>query len=256
MTRVLVIGATGSIGRVVVPTLVARGLEVVAFVRDQARGSALYPGLTLAVGDVRDPASVAAAVAGADAVVMTHGGADGDEEGVDYGAVAAVLAGLAGTRPRIALMTSMGVSKPTDSPWVDAMHWKRRGERLLRASGVPYTIVRPGWFDYEAEGHRAVLLEQGDTTNVNIQRGVARQQIADALVNSLLLDEAVGVTFEIFAGPGEAQDDWAQLFGALAKDGPGALDGALDVPGPAPADEPDRVRRDIAELGAGAASGS
>ena len=251
MTRVLVIGATGSIGRVVIPTLVANGLDVVAFVRDQARGSALFPGLMLAVGDVTDAASVAAAVAGADAVVMTHGGADGEEELVDYGAVAAVLAGLAGARPRIALMTSMGVSKPTDSPWVEAMHWKRRGERLVRASGLPYTIVRPGWFDYEPEGHRAVLLEQGDATNVNIQRGVARQQIADALVNSLLCDEAIGVTFEIFAGPGEAPDDWAPLFAALAKDRAGALDGALDVPGPALADEPERFRSDFAELRAG-----
>jgi uncharacterized protein YbjT (DUF2867 family) len=34
--------------------------------------------------------------------------------------------------------------------------WKRRGERLVRASGLPYTIVRPGWFDYNDAGqHRS-----------------------------------------------------------------------------------------------------
>jgi len=27
----------------------------------------------------------------------------------------------------------------------EAHDWKRRGERLVRASGLPYTIVRPGW---------------------------------------------------------------------------------------------------------------
>ncbi|WP_330996549.1 NAD(P)H-binding protein [Burkholderia diffusa] len=29
----------------------------------------------------------------------------------------------------------------------EAHDWKRRSERLVRASGNAYTIVRPGWFD-------------------------------------------------------------------------------------------------------------
>lgn len=40
--------------------------------------------------------------------------------------------------------------------------WKRRGERLVRASGLGYTIVRPGWFDdNDADQQRLVML-QGD----------------------------------------------------------------------------------------------
>jgi uncharacterized protein YbjT (DUF2867 family) len=64
---------------------------------------------------------------------------------VDYGAVRNVLSVL--TSPaRIALMTAIGVTKHT------AGHdWKRRGERLVRASGLPCTIVRPGWFDYNGD---------------------------------------------------------------------------------------------------------
>jgi uncharacterized protein YbjT (DUF2867 family) len=37
----------------------------------------------------------------------------------------------------------------------EAHDWKRRGERLVRASGLPYTIVRPGWFDYNTRKTRS-----------------------------------------------------------------------------------------------------
>jgi hypothetical protein len=40
------------------------------------------------------------------------------------------------------------------------MHdWKRRSERFLRASWLPYTTVRTGWFDYNApDQHRLCFL--------------------------------------------------------------------------------------------------
>jgi uncharacterized protein YbjT (DUF2867 family) len=53
-----------------------------------------------------------------------------------------ILTVLAGRPVRIALMTAIGVTAPAD--YYD---WNRRSERLVRASGNPYTIVRPGWFD-------------------------------------------------------------------------------------------------------------
>ena len=41
--------------------------------------------------------------------------------------------------------------------------WKRRGEHLVRASGNRYTIVRPGWFDYDDADQLQITLRQGDT---------------------------------------------------------------------------------------------
>jgi len=64
--------------------------------------------------------------------------------------------------------------------------WKRRGEQLVRASGLPYTIVSPGWFDYNPpDQHRLVFL-QGDRRQVgDFSDGVvARRQIAHVLVES------------------------------------------------------------------------
>ena len=60
----------------------------------------------------------------------------------------------------------------------------------MRASGLPYTIVRPGWFDYNApDEHRLVLL-QGDTRQAGDPSDgvVARRQIAEVLVRSLSSD--------------------------------------------------------------------
>ena len=68
--NVTVLGATGATGRQLVPVLLDRGHTVTAVVRDPARAPA---GVRVVAGDVRDPAVLAAAVAGADAVVSVLG---------------------------------------------------------------------------------------------------------------------------------------------------------------------------------------
>ncbi|QLH26316.1 NAD(P)H-binding protein [Streptomyces sp. Rer75] len=81
-------------------------------------------------------------------------------------------AALDGARPRVALMTSIYATR-SDIP--GATPWQRRSEHLLRASGLPYTIVRPGWFDHAGPTQRRLVLGQGGTAD----GGIARDQIAD-----------------------------------------------------------------------------
>ena len=56
-------------------------------------------------------------------------------------------------------MTSIGITNTTLplNLETEVCDWKRREERLVRASGLPYTIVRPGWFDYNAPDEHTVL---------------------------------------------------------------------------------------------------
>jgi hypothetical protein len=125
-----------------------------------------------------------------------------------------------------------------------ALDWKRRAERLVRPSGAPHTIVRPGWLDQTPAGGDAVDLKQGDQT----EAGVSRQQVAETMVRSLLTDSAIGKTFELFAAPGPAIQEWAGLFAALKSDPPDSLDG-IDDPSNLPLDgEPGSVRNDINRL--------
>ena len=102
---VLVIGATGRIGRLVVAAALRHGLDVRALVRDSQRAVGVLPGATLVQGDLTRAADLTAAVAGVDAVILTHGSAGygaRDLEDVDYGAVANQLTALDGRRVRVA----------------------------------------------------------------------------------------------------------------------------------------------------------
>src|SRR5215212_8667204 len=117
-------------------------------------------------------------------------------------------------------MTSINVTTTIDGPYADLMSWKRRSERLVRASGAPYTIVRPGWFDATGPGDNRLVLAQGDTGTGAVSRrqvlaqgdtgtgAVSRRQVAEVLVRALFTDEAAGRTFELFATAGDPPQDW------------------------------------------------
>lgn len=74
---------------------------------------------------------------------------------------------------------------------------------------------------------------------------VARCQIAEVLVHSLISNRATRKTFELVAATGSAPEDFDQLFAPLAADPPGALDGVQDSPNMPLNDEPQRVRDDL-----------
>lgn len=252
MSTVLVVGATGSIGRLVVEEAIRRGYTTRALVRNPDKARRLPPEADVIMGDVTRPDTLSRAVDGVDAVVFTLG-SDGagkvGAESVDYGGVRNVLNALGSRTARIALMTSIGVTNRTGryNRATQAHDWKRRSERLVRASGLPYTIVRPGWFDYNgSDEHRLVLL-QGDTRQAGDSSDgvIARRQIAEVLVCSLGSGQALRKTFELVAVTGPAPEDFDALFAPLEKDTRGALDGVHDAENMPLDDEPQQVRDDL-----------
>lgn len=243
MTTILVIGATGSIGRHVVGEATASELQVRAVTRDRGRARRMLGDVDLVEGDLTNPASVAPALVGVDAAILTHGG-DSAPERVYYGAVAALLDALGDRRLPIALMSSINVTRAS-GPYTDLMNWKRRGERLLRMSGQPYTIVRPGWFDNISGTVQRLVLQQGDT---RAQGAVRCDHVAQALLAAVLHPSAQGRTVEAFSIPGDPVSDWSALFAATHPDTPGSPDGVLDPDNLPLRAEPDRVRADIARF--------
>jgi len=253
--NVLVVGATGSVGRLVVQEAIRQGHSVRALVRTPGKAQSLSSAAQGVTGDLTRPDTLVKAVDGIDAVVFTHG-SDGNgkvgSENVDYGGVRNVLRALGGWTARIALMTSIGVTNRTGSynQSTEAHDWKRRGERLVRASGMPYTIVRPGWFDYNAPDEHRLQFLQGDTRQSGDSSDgvVARRQIAEVLVHSLTSDQARQKTFELVATKGPAPDNLDVLFASLDDDPDGTLDGVRDKPNQPLADEPQRVLDDLDAL--------
>lgn len=256
-TKILVIGATGSIGSLVVEEALRKGNNVRALVRSAAKARQLPAKAEAVIGDLTRAETLDDAVKEIDAIVFTHGSDGGGKVGsetVDYGGVRNILAALGQRKVRIALMTSIGVTNRTGSynKSTESHDWKRRAERLVRASGCPYTIVRPGWFDYnKADEHKLVFL-QGDTRQAgNSSDGViARRQIAEVLVASLTSSAAERKTFELVATKGAAQKDLDALFAALEPDSENSLDGVRDMQNQPLEDEPQHVKDDLSALSA------
>ena len=252
---VLIVGATGSVGRYVVDECLHQGYTTRALVRDSSKAASLPAGVETVVGDLTSAESLGQALEGVDAVVFTHGFSTGGKEAaeaIDYGAVRHALFALQGRSVRIALMTSIGITnrKNIYNQSSGILDWKRRSERLLRASGQPYTIVRPGWFDYNGPDELNLVLLQGDTRNAgNPGDGViSRKQIAEVLVRSLISEAALGKTFELIATAGPASTNLDELFDALSPDVPDVLDGIRGLSDMPLGKEPQRIQEDLEAL--------
>ena len=204
---VLVIGATGRTGG---PILAALGddYRIRALVRDLDRARAKLPAnVTLFLGDVRQPETLTSAFEGARFVVSAVGArfvgkgdlADPmnttelvDYEGVKHLAGAARSAGV----EHFVLVSAMGVTRlgGAHDRMDNIMHWKLKGENALRASGVPYTIVRPGGLSDEAGGTLGTLVAQGDNQGPGQTN---RIDVARICVRALTDPAARNVTVEV-----------------------------------------------------------
>lgn len=130
------VAVTGSLGFVaahLLPRLLERGARVLAVVRPGSDASriAAMPGVEIRRGDLADPASLATAFTGAEAVVHLAGLALVPQ------LLPCVLA--SGVR-RGVFVSSAGVHTRLVSSGADA---KRAGEQALRDSSLAYTILRP-----------------------------------------------------------------------------------------------------------------
>ena len=160
--RVVVLGASGASGRRIVERSLARGHQVTAFVRDVHAVPAIHPRLGVLAGDVTVASTVERAVAGHDAVVWAVGGHDRLRDprrlsaGVCAVGTANVLAAMAATGARrLVCLSSWGVAdgrrrapvlyRRVVFPLVlaDELADKAEQERLIRASDLEWTIVRP-----------------------------------------------------------------------------------------------------------------
>ncbi|EJJ29483.1 SDR family oxidoreductase [Rhizobium sp. CF142] len=242
----LITGATGSIGRLAVEEAVGEGYRVRVLTRKPTK-AAFPDGVEIVLGDLTRPDTLLAAVDGVNAVLFAHGtyGSVAEAERVDYGGVRNVLMALGNRHARLALMTAIAV---TDRK--GAHDWKRRGERLLRASGLSYTIVRPGWFDYNDADQLLPVLLQGDRRQSGTPRDgvIARRQIARILVKSFACPAADKKTFELVAEKGKEPQNFQTLFAKVDADLTDMLDGVYDTTNMPLDEEPATVVQDLREL--------
>ena len=221
---VLVAGATGGTGSLVVAELQKQGYPVRAFVRSTAKAAErLGADVEAVAGDLKDTASIAAALDGVGAVINAAGaggGGSGDNtpEKVDYeGARNLADAASAAGVDHYVLVSSRGVTDDDhflNQMFDNVMLWKRRGEEAVAASGVPYTIVRPGGLSDDPGGTQTIVFEQGDTRSAGIWN--TRADVARVCVSALKHEAARNKIFEMHAEDGEPQADFAAEFATLS----------------------------------------
>lgn len=143
---ILVTGANGFVGRNLVKRLRQDGLAVRALVRNAAKAARLRDlGAELAEGDISDPTSLEAAMQGCDRVIHLVGIIQ-EGRGFTFRSVHAegtrnVLAAAkkAGVR-QFFLQSALGTREDARSEY---HRTKWEAEKLVQASGLPYTILRP-----------------------------------------------------------------------------------------------------------------
>lgn len=227
---VVVAGATGRTGQEVVQQLLAEKYRVRTLVRDEAKARELF-GETVEYfkGDVREPAQVKDVARGATYVISTLGSNSRRDptnlpELVDYGGVKNLVdAAKASGVKQFVVVSSMGVTNPDhalNKAINNIMKWKLEGENYLRASGMPYTVVRPGGLTATPGGEQGLMTYQGDKVGdgKTAPGTIPRADLATVCVRSLGNPDAVGKTFEVVSDPASKTVDWRAFFKPLAKD--------------------------------------
>ena len=221
--KILVAGATGGVGQELVRQLLKTGARVRLLVRAEKRARKLFSdGIEIMPGDTRLPDSLPAALAGIRYVICATGtrspfGKNSpqhvDYEGVRNLAQAARAAGV----EHFVLVSSISVTRPENplNKFGRVLDWKLAGENALRASGLNYSVVRPGGLSDRPSGQVSLQFDQGD----RISGMVGRADVAQACLQALLHPETRNATFEMIENPAApTPPDWAALFAGLKPD--------------------------------------
>lgn len=248
---VVVIGASGGVGQLVVARCAEAGFDVRAVTRSDSRRDALEDrDGTLAAKvtrisgvDCRDPASIAASGAfdgKVDAVVCCLGTTAfpsarwRDEDGkwtngpepTDYESTRNVVDAAKRANPelkRFVMVSSVGVLRTNVMPFLilnafGVLKHKRRGEEHLERSGLPYTILRPGrltdgpYTSYDLN----TLLKATSGTKRAVQIGGGDDVLLPEATSRLVVAEAACAALQT---PGTARR--AYELGTTEGDGPG-----------------------------------
>ncbi len=244
--RVVVVGSTGVIGRRVVPELLAAGHDVTALVRGAPVPDALQgAGVRLVRGDLLAPETLGPAVRGADAVVNVASAIPTVARPAPADWAANDRVREHGTRHLVAAAGAAGVAHVVhtsvylvygDEPDADpvdettplrpapALRSAVTGERVVRTSGLAWTILRPGWlYDARAASTTALIRQLRDGDAVVVTEGHAWRSPVHAVDVARAVAGAVehrpaGATFNVADGEpvraADLLDGIAELLGA------------------------------------------
>jgi NAD(P)H dehydrogenase (quinone) len=194
---IAVTGATGHLGRLVIESLLERGVpagQIVAAGRDVAKIKDLADrGVTVVTVDYSAPETLAAALAGVDKVLLISGSEVGQRIPQHRNVIDAAKA------------AGVGFIAYTSAPYADTTKMilageHRATEEYLAESGVPFALLRHGWYLENYTGQLPATLQRGvlaGSAGAGRVSAAARADFAAADAAVLLLDGQAGAVYEL-----------------------------------------------------------
>lgn len=193
---IAVTGATGQLGRFVIDALLKKvpAGEIIAAVRSPARAADLAAqGVTVREADYSKPETLRASFSGVDKLLLISGSEVGQREAQHKAVIEAAQA--AG----VSFIAYTSLLHADSSPLGLAVE-HRATEALLQASGIPFALLRNGWYseNYAASippslAHHAFIGAAGEGRIAS----AARQDYAEAAAEVMSRDDQAGKVYEL-----------------------------------------------------------
>lgn len=199
--KVLIAGANGGTGRLVIEKALKKGYDPIAMIRDPKQADDLEQiGAKTVVADLEG--DVSEAVQMADAVIFAagSGSSTGDDKTIAIdqdGAIKLIDAAKKHGVKKFVMLSSIGTDAPDQAPEEMKLYLRSKAvaDEYLRNSELSYTIVRPGALSDE-DGSGKIAAGK----SVNHEGSIPREDVAEVLVSSIEEGSAHNQTFEIISG--------------------------------------------------------
>ncbi len=190
---IAITGATGHLGRLVINRLKARNsaADVVALARSTAKGSDL--GVPVRHADYGDPATLAQALAGVDTLLLISSSEVGQRAVQHHNVIEAAK------KQNVKWIVYTSLLHADVSP-LSLADEHRETEAELKASGIPFTLLRNGWYTENYTGSVAAAVAGGaflGSAGAGRISSAARADYADAAVEVLTTQGHIGKTYEL-----------------------------------------------------------
>ncbi|CAO5161773.1 NAD(P)H:quinone oxidoreductase [Frankia sp. AiPs1] len=211
---IVVTGATGHLGRLVVDELLRRGVpaaELAVVVRTPAKAAGLAElGIDVRAGDYTEPANLAAAFAGAERLLFVSATGPNSERVTSHRSVveAAATAGVGS-------IAYTSIADADKNP-IELADVHRDTEAAIVASGLPYTLLRNNWYFENYTATLAGAVERGGIVGAAGNGRLAAASRADfAAAAAVVLTEA-GHEGKVYELTGDSAWTMAELAATAA----------------------------------------
>ncbi len=193
---IVVTGATGQLGRLVIEALLKNipASDIVAAVRNPEKAQNLASwGVQVRIADYNEPQAWDAALAGADRVLLISANEIGQRARQHRSVIDAAK------RSAVRLLAYTSVLHADTSPLALAAE-HRETEAYLRASGIPYVLLRNGWYTENYTAGVAGVVAAGTLYGCagdGRTATAARADYAEAAARVLLAPEQAGRIYEL-----------------------------------------------------------